>query len=43
MSEFEELLAEQLKDDDFRQEYEALEQEFSELQGLIDKGKPEQI
>ena len=36
MSEFKELLAEQMKDEEFRKEYEALEPEFTIMQAMID-------
>jgi len=36
MSEFKELLAEQMKDEEFRREYEALEPEFAIMQAMID-------
>jgi predicted transcriptional regulator len=36
MSEFKELLAEQMKDEEFRKEYEALEPEFTIMQAIID-------
>jgi predicted transcriptional regulator len=36
MSEFKELLAEQMKDEEFRREYEALEPEFTIMQAMID-------
>lgn len=36
MSEFDEFLAEQLKDADFRKEYDALEPEFTIMQAMID-------
>ncbi len=36
MSEFKELLAEQMKDEEFRKEYEALEPEFTITQAMID-------
>ncbi len=36
MSEFKELLAEQMKDEEFRIEYEALEPEFTIMQAMID-------
>ena len=36
MSEFKELLAEQMKDEEFRKEYEALEPKFTIMQAMID-------
>ena len=36
MTNFNELLAEQMKDDEFRREYEALEPEFTIMQAMID-------
>ena len=36
MSEFKELLAEQMKDEEFRKEYEALEPEFTIMQAMSD-------
>ncbi|MBQ5934115.1 MAG: helix-turn-helix transcriptional regulator [Lachnospiraceae bacterium] len=36
MSEFKEILAEQMKDEEFRREYEALEPEFAIMQAMID-------
>ena len=36
MSEFKELLAEQMKDEEFRKEYEALEPEFTIMQAMFD-------
>ena len=36
MSDFKELLAEQMKDEEFRKEYEALEPEFTIMQAMID-------
>jgi len=39
MSEFRELLEEQLKDPEFRAEYEALEPEFAIVQAMIDARK----
>ena len=39
MSDFNEYLAEQLKDDEFKKEYEALEPEFAIIQALIDARK----
>ena len=36
MSEFKELLAEQMKDEEFRKEYEALEPELTIMQAMID-------
>ncbi len=36
MSEFKEILAEQMKDEEFRREYEALEPEFTIMQAMID-------
>lgn len=36
MTNFNDFLAEQMKDDEFRKEYEALEPEFSIMQALID-------
>ncbi len=36
MSEFDEFLAEQIKDADFRKEYDALEPEFTIMQAMID-------
>lgn len=36
MSEFKELLAEQMKDEEFKREYEALEPEFAIMQAMID-------
>ena len=36
MSEFKKLLAEQMKNEDFRKEYEALEPEFTIMQAMID-------
>ena len=41
MSDFNEYLTEQLKDDEFRKEYEALEPEFTIIQAIIDDRKPE--
>lgn len=41
MSDFDEFLAEQLKDDEFRKEYEALEPEFTIIQAIIDARKAE--
>lgn len=41
MSDFDEFLAEQLKDDEFRNEYEALEPEFTIIQAIIDARKAE--
>ena len=39
MSDFNEYLAEQLKDEEFKKEYEALEPEFAIIQALIDARK----
>jgi predicted transcriptional regulator len=36
MTDFNELLSEQLKDEEFRKEYEALEPEFTIMQAMID-------
>lgn len=36
MTNFNELLADQMKDDEFRREYEALEPEFTIMQAMID-------
>ncbi len=36
MTNFNDFLAEQMKDDDFRREYEALEPEFTIMQAMID-------
>ena len=36
MTNFNDFLAEQMKDDDFRREYEALEPEFAIIQAIID-------
>ena len=36
MTNFNDLLAEQMKDDEFRREYEALEPEFAIMQAMID-------
>jgi predicted transcriptional regulator len=41
MSDFDDFLAEQLKDDEFRKEYEALEPEFAIIQAIIDSRKTE--
>jgi predicted transcriptional regulator len=39
MSDFQEYLAEQLQDDEFKKEYDALEPEFAIIQALIDARK----
>lgn len=39
MSDFDDFLTEQLKDDEFRKEYEALEPEFAIIQAIIDARK----
>lgn len=36
MTNFDDFLAEQMKDDEFRKEYEALEPEFTIMQAVID-------
>ena len=41
MSDFDDFLAEQLKDDEFKKEYEALEPEFAIIQAIIDARKTE--
>ena len=41
MSDFDEYLAEQLKDEEFRKEYEALEPEYTIIQAIIDARKSE--
>ena len=41
MSDFDDFLAEQLKDDEFKKEYEALEPEFAIIQAIIDACKTE--
>lgn len=43
MSDFDDFLTEQLKDDEFRKEYEALEPEFAIIQAIIDARKTEGI
>lgn len=43
MSDFDDFLDEQLKDDEFRKEYEALEPEFAIIQAIIDARKTEGI
>ena len=36
MTDFNDFLSEQMKDDEFRREYEALESEFQSMQAMID-------
>ncbi|MDY3929086.1 MAG: hypothetical protein SOZ34_06970 [Clostridia bacterium] len=43
MTNFDDFLAEQMQDEVFRKEYEALEPEFTIMQAMIDAQQPEEL